>query len=140
MIKKAIAYSFILLSAIILLAHNVIPHHHHHDDEDAIEYSGCLSSNVEKEHIHDFPEHNHPKGECLCAIHHIVIVLPNLGRLTDNDDDYNKNNGLDCLCTLIPDFLSIYSPPYLTFPFREKHINVQTTVRYTFGLRAPPVS
>lgn len=137
MIKKIIAYSFILIGGIILLTHDLVPHHHH-DKVEAIEQSQTYSSNPEKEHNHDFPEHEHQQDDYLFVVRQALILSPNLGRLLDNDDDCMGNNGLDYFFIHTPAFFYVYSPPDYKIPIWDKPQNIPTTVTYTFGLRAPP--
>lgn len=137
MIRKLIAYCFILIGGLIILAHDLVPHHHH-DEVEAIEQSQTYSSNHEKEHNHDFPKHEHQHDNYLCVIRQALILSPNLGRLLDNDYDCLGNNGLDYFYIHTPKFLYVYSPPDYKIPLRDKHHNIPTTVTCTFGLRAPP--
>lgn len=137
MIKKLIAHSFILIAGIIMLAHDLVPHHHH-DEVDAIEQSQTYCSNAEKEHHHDFPEHKHERDDYLFVIRQALILSPNLGRLIDNDDDCMESNSLDYFFIHAPYLLYVYSPPDYKLPSWGKTENIQTTVTYTFGLRAPP--
>lgn len=136
MIKKIIAFSFILIAGIIILAHDIVPHHHH--DTDAIEQSQTYSSNAEKEHHHNFPEHEHEQGDYLFVIRQAFVLSPNLGRLLDTDDDCTGNNGIDYFFVHTPYFLYVYSPPDYKIPIWEKSQYFPNSVNLIFGLRAPP--
>ena len=120
-----------------MLAHDLVPHHHH-DEVDAIEQSQTYSSNAEKEHNHDFPEHKHQQDDYLFVVRQALILSPNLGRLLDKDDDCFGNNVLDYFFIHTPIFQYVYSPPDYKISIWEKHQNIPNTVTYTFGLRAPP--
>jgi hypothetical protein len=136
MIKKIIAYSFILTAGIIILAHDLVPHHHH--EKDAIEHSQTCSTQAEKEHHHDFPEHKHQHDDYLFLIRQAFFLSPNVGRLLDNDDDFIGNNGLDYFFIHTPNILIAYSPPVYKIPIRDNPQYFTTAATYTFGLRAPP--
>lgn len=137
MINKIIAYSFILIAGIIILAHDIVPHHHH-DETDAIEQSQTYSTNAEKDHHHDFPEHEHKQDDYLFVIRQAFVLSPNLARLLDNDDYCTGNNGLDYFFIFTPNFLYVYSPPDHKIPIWEKPYYLPNSVIYTHSLRAPP--
>ncbi|MBS3999572.1 MAG: hypothetical protein KGZ71_03730 [Desulfobulbaceae bacterium] len=118
-----------------MLAHDLVPHHHH-DDVDAIEQSQTHSSNAEKEHNHDFPEHEHQQDDYLFVVRQALILSPNRGRLID--DDCIGNYGFDYFFIHTSNILITYSPPDYKIPIWERHQNIPTIVTYTFGLRAPP--
>jgi len=138
LIKKIIAYSFILTAGIIIVAHDIVPHHHH--ETDAIEQSQAYSSNAEKEHHHDFPDHEHQHDDYLFVIRQAFISSPSLGRLLDNNDDSAGNSGLDFFYIRAPYLLYVYSPPDSKLPIGQDTENIPSAVTYTFGLRAPPLS
>lgn len=135
MFKKIIAYSFILIAGIILLAHDIVPHHHH--EKVAIEHSQTVDSKTDKEHHHDFPEHKHQQDDYLFVIRQAFVLSANLGRILD-DDECIGNNGLDYFFIHTPVFLFVYSPPDYKIPIWDKTQEFTTAVTYTFGLRAPP--
>jgi hypothetical protein len=137
MIKKIIAFNFILIASFIILAHDLVPHHHH-DEVEAIEQFQTYSTNSEKEPHHNFPEHEHLQDDYLYVIRQSLILSPNLGRFLDNDDDFTGNTGLDNFFINSPTFLIVYSPPDYKIPYWDNPQNFITNVTYTFGLRAPP--
>jgi hypothetical protein len=135
--KKIIAYCFILIAGVILLAHDLVPHHHH--DDHAIEQSESIDSKSDKEHHHDFPEHKHQQKDYLFVIRQAFVLSPNLGRLLDDDDDECTGIfGLDYFFIHTPVFLFVYTPPDYKIPIWDKTQEFTTAVTYTFGLRAPP--
>ncbi|KAF0129221.1 MAG: hypothetical protein FD155_2710 [Bacteroidetes bacterium] len=136
LMKKIIAYSFILIAGIILLAHDIVPHHHH--EKDAIEQSQTYSSDTDKDHHHGFPQHKHQQDDYLFIIRQAFVLSPNLGRLSEDEDECSGNNSLDYYFIHTPIFHYVYTPPDYQNPFGENTESRKTSVTYTFGLRAPP--
>lgn len=137
MIKKIIAYSFILTAGFIMLAHDLVPHHHH--EMDAIVQLQTYSSNAEKEHQDNFPEHKHEQEDYLFIIRQALILSTNRGSFLDNKVDRAVSGGLYYFLINTPDFLIAYSSPDYKFPFCDNPQNfISNDVAYSFGLRAPP--
>lgn len=137
LMKKIIAFSFILIAGIIMLAHDIVPHHHH--ETDAMEQSQSNSSHAEKDHHRSFPEHEHLYGDYLLMVRQALSPAPNISRFLDNDD-FTGYSILDYFFIHTPIFHYVYTPPDYNFPIWENTHCSQTSVTYTFGLRAPPVA
>jgi len=135
MIKKIIAYSFILIAGVIILAHDLVPHHHH--DTDAVEQSQTNTSHSDKDHHRHFPEHQHQNGDYLLIVRPLITVSLNTINLFEENNS-SDNNVPDYFFIHTPIFLHVYSPPDYKIPIWEKHQLFQTTVAFTFWLRAPP--
>lgn len=138
MIRKPIAYSFIMIASFILLAHDIVPHHHYEADI-AFELFHKNSSKSEKDHNLPFPEHAHQHTDYLAVFRQVFSYSAHTGRLLDRDDVCPESNLIDCLFLFSLNSFCIYYPPARLSVFCGASSLLPDIQSYTFGLRAPPV-
>lgn len=139
MIRKIIAYSFLILANLILLAHAVIPHHHHEqhvciaqehrNDQSAT----CAHEPNEQNHQHDGSEKNS------CALSQAVFIPSSQERFLKNCDNCTDthNHNFYILSFLQNEELYPISETVTSVP--DFLLILPSFVTATPGLRAPPV-
>jgi hypothetical protein len=143
MIKNITAYSFILLSNIVLLAHAVIPHHQHESDICIVNSHCQTDSGV---HKHSDVEHNHEhdgENENNCCVLSEVVLLPPKNTIKKHEDIYCQENHLvlnKFQAVLFSNELQAFDSVFITNAFGPLITCFHTHfVNTALGLRAPPV-
>lgn len=139
--RNKIAFIFVLLANMVLLAHAIIPHHHHHESPAAIAFDCSHEEEHEHEHHEKLPFCNddHEEGETKSCEITDAPIIPN---------SQNKlNELLEQVVTTDILFISLYVFNYSFFSSGsycpdEIVESIPIHTRFLFssqGLRAPPV-
>lgn len=137
--KRTIAFIFILLANISLLAHAAIPHHHHTSVGICFHSTHCTDCKDTDKHSHD-ANHQHDDGDAKEA-----CMLNEMYARFDNKPIVDSNLGDETQYPVILLFSAIPSTPITDpggLPFRQKPYLLSfytDPVPLPFGLRAPPV-
>ncbi len=142
LVKRIIAFIFLVIVNIILLAHAVFPHHHHN-------YQVCLlnshCNDDSKAHKHNTDEHNHDHDgnnkTQNCLLKQAVIIPSNSLKDQVKCTDYSRsNNNLQFILfysetsssTIYPVSISNRKPV-----FKSEY---SFLINHSLGLRAPPIA
>lgn len=139
MYKRGIAYTFLLLANLILLAHTAIPHHHHQNLL-CFEREHCSDEGIQHEHSKQEQNHQHDSDPfsnlCLLADDFVsassngasrtVICQHSITHQEFNQYFYNSSvdkaisspliNGISFAPRLIPYYYSFCHPPFSSRP------------------------
>lgn len=133
MIKKIIAYNFILIANLVLLVYTVLPHHHH-------EQQVCVDDVAI--HTHSANKHNHQHNNTdssTCLLKQAVIISSSQGKfLKSCDNCTDKHNHEFFILSNIGfgDLQPISVTEENVPKFQSFLISFVTT---SIGLRAPPI-
>lgn len=138
MIRKTIAFIFILLANIILLAHVVFPHHHH-EQQVCLNFSHCHNTgNDSSTHPTDCThEHDSESPVTNCILKQLVVVPAGQGRI--EPVVLYLENFSDCFILQAGYSFELQSTELVRKNPYSKDVPVfQPFLDYTQGLRAPP--
>lgn len=139
--RKSLAYLFLILANITLMAHHAIPHHHHHGYVCTLNAHCQSGENHSGGHAHHDEGHDHDGGPL--STHCILkqdIIRPHNNWKPDADPDPVPTGhvpGVAMVLTNAPLPESIIRNPGCLF-LHEKTLSNYTLFASVSGLRAPP--
>jgi hypothetical protein len=139
MFKKLIAYSFIFLANLAILAHAVLPHHHH-EQQVCFERAHCTDD--AEAFSHNSTEHNHQHDatdNTTCVLSQAVIIPLSQTKSISNCDHRSGTDNHDffIISNFGYDDFQSYSETKASAP--EFHSFLISFVTTSLGLRAPPI-
>lgn len=143
MLKRTIAYTFIIFAGLLFLAHAVIPHHHH-DNHICFVNNHCANDNLKDEHGTNGKSHSHDgdSDSDHCALKAPVVLALNQIRtdfhFNNISSDNSGHDGLSYAIEASTTELNILFLPDFVFA-QSDNSSYSSIVSDSLGLRAPPV-
>jgi hypothetical protein len=142
MFKKIIAYIFIFIANLVLLAHAVVPHHHHHH-QICIQRTTCNENDNNNNHSHKTSASDHEQS-CntdltKCLLKQAFVVPSTQSRIIrESENDTNFNNQEFCFISILGQ-LDLSSVLQNIAYISQLPPILKSIVTVTNGLRAPPM-
>lgn len=141
MYKRRIAFTFLLLANLILLAHTAIPHHHHQNLL-CFEREHCSDDGIQHEHVQQEQNHQHDSDPfsnlCLLA-DDFISASSNSANRTGICQYNGSNQEYNLYFSYFLGNIAISSPPVTETAFAPHFYPLYSSISYTaFGSRPPP--
>ncbi|OFX49036.1 MAG: hypothetical protein A2046_14675 [Bacteroidetes bacterium GWA2_30_7] len=141
MIKKKIAFFFILIANIVLLVNTFVPHHHH-KSEVCIVKSHCEYDDNHSINFEQKEEHKHDGSNNLefCLLKQLTVTSSNISKREskniDNEDNYSSFDGFQAI------LLNAEKEPIISINIKIQLSSLikptSNFVNTSLSLRAPP--
>lgn len=135
--RKKVAFIFVLLATIVLLAHAVIPHHHHNTK--VMVATVCNHHTAHHNHgsIPVCNEKHHDKETSTCLLSMAIFTSSNQNRSNDFANNFEPTNALHEFTTFLIGNTenSSNSKPYI----QSTSTLYSLLIPCSIGLRAPPI-
>lgn len=139
MVKKIIAFSFVFLANLAILAHAFLPHHHH-EQQVCFERTHCADDAEVYSHNSTERNHQHDATDNTSCVLNQAVIIPLSQTKSISSCDHRSDTGYDdffIISNFGYDDFQTYSETEASAP--EFHSFLISFVTTSLGLRAPPI-